>query len=282
MEQLTRLKARTENLEDLRELMRAMRALAASHVQSAQSALEGIRTYTSVVEDAIVEGMELAGALSLGRLPAAEPDGEVLILIGAEHGFVGALNDELVDHARSQLHPGGSLGVVGTRTADTASEQGLEIGWTEPMSTQARGVPGTARRVADRLAGVARAELIYAAYERGGDHTIEQIGALPLDTSRLERAPLRAPPLHHLPAAVLLERLAGEYLLALVTRAVMESFASENGARLRVMEAADRTIDTRLAKLDLQLHTLRQAAITEELLDVITGAEAIMSGGQPD
>jgi F-type H+-transporting ATPase subunit gamma len=55
----------------------------------------------------------------------------------------------------------------------------------------------------------------------------------------------------------------------------MESFASENGARLQVMEAADRTIDARLQKLDLRMHTLRQAAITEELLDVITGAEAI-------
>jgi len=63
--------------------------------------------------------------------------------------------------------------------------------------------------------------------------------------------------------------------VAELTRAIMESFASENGARLRVMESADRNIDTRLQRLGGQAHTLRQGAITAELLDLITGAEAL-------
>ena len=54
----------------------------------------------------------------------------------------------------------------------------------------------------------------------------------------------------------------------------MESLASENAARLQVLEAADRNIDSRLHG---QALTLRQESITEELLDLMTGAEAIIS-----
>ena len=68
-----------------------------------------------------------------------------------------------------------------------------------------------------------------------------------------------------------------EYLFGEITRAVMESLASENGARLRVMETADHNIADKLDKFRLKEHTLRQEAITSELLDVVTGSEAILA-----
>jgi F-type H+-transporting ATPase subunit gamma len=75
---------------------------------------------------------------------------------------------------------------------------------------------------------------------------------------------------------VLLQRLASEYLFAELTRAVMESLASENGARLRVMEAADHNTGDKLEGLRRSENALRQEAITSELLDVVTGSEAIL------
>ena len=86
----------------------------------------------------------------------------------------------------------------------------------------------------------------------------------------------RGPPLHHLPAEVLLRQLASEYLFAEVTRAVMEALASENGARLRVMETADSNIDGKLATLRRDEHVLRQQSITSELIDVVTGSQAVL------
>jgi len=278
VEQLARLNARKESLEDLRELMRAMRALAASHVQAAQAALPGIRAYTEVIEDAIAEGVTLFDAPLNGA--TVRSDGDLLIVIGAEHGFVGALNGQLADEAEVLLTAKRQLAVVGSRMTDVTREHGLEALWTEPMSTQTSDVLPLARRVAVRLAGVEHAELLFAAYRRGGAHEIVRRRVLPLETELLARVTVREPPLHHLPADVLLDRLAGEYVLAEVTHAIMEAFASENGARLQVMEAADRSIDTRLDKLQVRLHSVRQSAITSELLDVITGAQAVMEGDQ--
>jgi len=136
------------------------------------------------------------------------------------------------------------------------------------------GVLQVARRVSDRLMGIERVELLFAGYRRGGRYEIETRRVLPLDPELLGQRNHHSPPLHHLPADLLLTRLAHEYVLAELTRSLMESFASENGARLRVMESADRNIDQRRASLSTEIHTLRQQSITAELLELITGVEA--------
>lgn len=274
MEQLAKLQARVESLEELRELMRAMRALAASHVQAAQAALDGIRGYADIIEDAIAEGVALLPD-KLVHAAAVDPTPDLLILISSEHGFVGGFNELLLARAAEWLRPDRRLAVVGHRGINLAAEHELTPVWVEPMATQVGAVLSVARRIASRLAGVQRASILYAGYRRGGYYEAEVRRILPLDPALLARTDVRSPPLHHLPAEVLLLRLADEYLVAELTRAIMESFASENGARLRVMESADRNIDTRLQRLGGQARTLRQGTITAELLDLITATEAL-------
>jgi len=70
--------------------------------------------------------------------------------------------------------------------------------------------------------------------------------------------------LHHLAPDALLHRLASEYLFAEITRTVMESLASENGARLRVMEMANHNIGDKLEGLRRSQNALRQEVITSE------------------
>jgi F-type H+-transporting ATPase subunit gamma len=273
MEHLPRIKARMSSLHELRDLMGAMRVLAASHVQEAQGALGGIRQYVEIIEDAIAEGASL---LPPGGGAAPYPAEDVLVAVCSEHGFVGAFNEQLLDRAAAELKPGQRLVVVGRRGGGLADERGMAAAWCEAMATHIGGIPGVARRVARRLGGALRTEVVYSKYRRGGQFDIEHRRILPLDPALLVRAKGNSQPLHHLPAAVLLRRLASEYLLAEITRSLMESFASENGARLRIMEAADRTIDEKLERLGRRAQALRQEAITTELLDLVTGVEAIL------
>ena len=274
MEQIARIKSRLASLDELRDLMRAIRALAAAHVQEAQAALPGIRRYVEVVEDAIAEGASLLPPGD-GRAGRGAARGGVLIAVGSEHGFVGAFDDVLLDRVAAALRPGQALGVIGRRAAALATERGLAVAWAEPMATHVGGVLGVTRRVADRLARVGAADIVYGTYRRGGRYEVELRRILPLDPKLLAGAP-RNPPLHQLGAEALLAELAGEYLFAEITRSVMESLASENGARLQVMEAADRNIADKLETLRRRERAVRQDAITAELLDVITGAEAVM------
>ncbi len=276
MEQLPRLKARIASLSELRDLIRALRALAASHVQEAQYALGGIRRYVEVIEDSIAEGTGLlTDTVGLG-FDGRSLDDSVLIAVCSEHGFTGAFNELLLDRAETELRPGQKLAVIGRRGAALAEERGLAISWSFPMATHVGGILGVTRRVADQLSAVSEADIVFGHYQRGGFYRIAAKGILPLDPALLSRSETRSRPLHHLAPELLLLRLEGEYLFAEITRAVMESLASENGARLRVMEAADHNIGDKLQDLRRNEQVLRQESITSELLDVVTGAEAIM------
>ncbi len=274
MEQLPRIKARIASLGELRDLIRALRAMAGSRVQEAQGALAGIRRYVEVVERAIAENATL-----LAREPiyphAGAGEGGFLIVVTSEHGFTGAFNDRLIARAREEITGGRKLAVIGRRGAELAQESQLDVEWSVPMATHIGGVPGVARQVADRLTDVTTARIVFAAYRPGGQYEIEARDILPLDPALLGRMGPVAPPLHQLDPYVLLARLSGEYLFAEMTRAIMESLASENGARLQVMSAADHNIGDKLETLGRQHNHLRQEAITAELLDVVTGAEAV-------
>ena len=279
MEELPRLKARIASLQELRDLMRAMRALAASHVQEAQGALAGIRGYVDVIEDAIAEGVALLPATD-GQSRAIKPTtSSVLIVICSEHGFTGGFNNLLLDRAEKQSRSEQQLGIIGRRGAMLAEERGLTVAWSFPMATHVGGVLGVTSRIAERLADVSAAEMVFASYRKGGHFTAEAKSVLPLDPALLAKSRRRSRPLHQLDPYKLLQRLAGEYLFAEITHAAMESLASENGARLQVMEAADHNIGDKLDTLRRQEHALRQNAITSEMLDVVIGAEAVL--GRP-
>ncbi len=276
MEQLPRLKARISNLQELRDLMRAMRALAASHVQEAQDALTGIRRYVDVMEDSIAEVVGLLSR-SESRPPGpSSPAKAVLIVICSEHGFIGAFNNALLDYAAAKLTPGRQLGIIGQRGAVLADEREMNIAWRFPMATHVGGVLGVTRQVADRLADATAVDIIFGRYRMGGFYDVEAKTILPLDPQLLAETNRHSRPLHHIDPEKLLQQVASEYLFAEITGAVVESLASENGARLQVLGAADSNIGDKLEIFHRQENSLRQEAITSELLDVVTGAEAIM------
>ena len=277
MEDLPRLKARIANLGDLRDLIRALRALAASHLQEAQGALGGIRGFVQAIEDSIAAGAALLDTAEQ-RDGARGPTGEaVAIVVCSEHGFVGAFNELLLDRAERELTAGSrGLAVIGRRGAMLAEERGLDVGWSLPMATHVGGVLAVTRRIAEQLVTAEAVRIVFGAYRRGRAVEVVARDVLPLDPGLLVRSARTSPPLHHLAPAVLLQRLAGEYLFAEISRAVMESLASENGARLGVMENADRNIADKLEAIQRRERALRQESITAELIDVVTGAEAVL------
>jgi F-type H+-transporting ATPase subunit gamma len=73
----------------------------------------------------------------------------------------------------------------------------------------------------------------------------------------------------------LFSALIRQYLFVSLYRAFAESLASENASRLAAMQNAERNIDERLTALQGQFHQQRQSSITEELLDIVSGFEAL-------
>ena len=286
MPRLAEIPSHIASMMELREVVGAMRSLAGMRVQEAERALPAVRRYADEMSGAITAAVNM---IPEARTAARGSSGRrAILLCMAEHGFVGGFNEHLIAAAQSGLGPQDQLLVLGTRGAAVATERGVRISWTEPMATRPANVPDTIRRLSTELYNriahgeIARIEAIYSLYRPGRPTTVERRTVVPIDLeSFATHGPRRSEPLRNLPPAQLLERLTAEYVFALLTEVAVESLASENAARFSSMEAAHENVSKKLEDLRQTANRARQNEITTELLDVVTGAEALGGGQQP-
>jgi F-type H+-transporting ATPase subunit gamma len=266
------------SMDELLDIVGAMRSLAGMRVQEAQRALPGIRRYAESMAAAI-------GAALLLMPPPSETlvagGRRALVLCTAEHGFVGGFNQRLVEAAEAVLEARDMLFVLGSRGAALALERGRQASWMRPMATRMAGAPETVNRLTTELyvriarGEISRVEVMFGRYRQGGASTIERHLLLPLDVASLAIKQPRQAPLHNLAPRPLLEKLIAEYVFALLTEAAVESISSENAARFAAMESAHDNVTKKLSQLRQFAQQARQTEITAELLDLVTGAEAL-------
>jgi len=205
-----------------------------------------------------------------------------LLLFASEHGFVGAFNERLVERAEADLgRQGGELFVVGGRGALVAEERGLAVSWAVAMATHPDQVIDVTQRVAMELfrrfarGQIARVDLVFPRYEGRGGCAVTALSLLPVDLTRFPGRMPSVAPLLNLSPQMLVEKLVEEYLFAELAHAAMESCISENGARLQMMDSAHETVGRKLDELTKLANRVRQEEVTTELLDIVTGAEAL-------
>jgi len=281
MTRLAEVEAHLTTMGELLDIVGAMRSLASMRVQEAHRALPDIRRYA--------ETMAAAIGAALLLLPEPEPLGRTatgrraLVLCTAEHGFVGGFNERILDAAAKLINPDDVLFVLGIRGAALAQERGRPAAWAHPMATRPEGVPETIRHLTAELYGriargdLARVEVMFARHRQGSGTTIERSLLFPVDLRSFAPGPPRQPPLHNLPPAMLLEELIADYAFGLLTEAAIEALASENAARFAAMDSAYENVSKKLEQLRQDAQQARQDEITTELLDLVTGAEALLS-----
>lgn len=279
MTRLAEIEAHLRSMGELLDVVSAMRSLAAMRMQEAQQALQGVRRYAETMATAI--GATLLLMPATPTAPTTLQGRRALVFCMAEHGFVGGFNDRLLSALQSEPKLDDLLFVLGSRGGALVEERWRRTSWKEPMATRSSGAPETARRLAGELyrriarGEIRRVEVIHARYRASGAATVERHVLLPADLAGLKPGQPGQPPLHNLPPAALLERLMAEYVFALLTKAVIESLASENAARFAAMASGHDNVSKKLDELHRQSHLARQSEITSELLELITGAEAL-------
>jgi F-type H+-transporting ATPase subunit gamma len=280
MQRLSELKSRIHNLAELGNVVSALRAVSAARVQQAHAVLESIRKYTAIIQEALEEASRaLPGPYSPANAP---PSAGFVIAFGSEHGFVGAFNEHVLDVAAAHCKPADELFVVGSRAHFVAGERHVFSTWTCQSASQVSGVDEVALRLAERLslAGarqrVDRISLVYTQITDDSAARVVTETLLPFDAHPyLAKPGKQSRALSNLSPLLLLDGLVDELLFAQLAKASIESFASENAARLATMQAATDNVAAKLDDLAKLEHELRQEEITTELLDVVTGAEAV-------
>jgi F-type H+-transporting ATPase subunit gamma len=279
MERLSEIEARVASFTQLQDVISVMRSLAATRVQQAQNSLAGIRAYSDTI------GAAIAAAESY-RTPERDHRAadrfavRGVILFCGEHGFCGAFSEKLLESVSGNFK-GAELYIVGSRGALMAEERKIPVEWSTPMATNIGTITTVAHVVAEALydrfsrGAMADVTMTYARYGGHGRFSIEREVLLPLDLGRFRSYLTRPAPLSNLPSRVLIDRLIEEYFFAQLVRGATESFASENAARVALTQSARHSIEGRLEELVGAQRQLRQQQITNEILEVISGAEAL-------
>ncbi|MBI1371975.1 MAG: F0F1 ATP synthase subunit gamma [Phycisphaera sp.] len=293
METIEAISRRIRTAEDLRSVVRTMKGLAAVSIRQYERAVASLENYNHAVEMGLQ--IVLRHEDTVMRPRATHRDGRVAALVfGSDQGLCGPLNRQVVEHAISELDGVarggkaqiGALIAVGSRAAMELEMSGRR---PEHVIHLPSSVAGITERVQDVLLQldawraaqhVERVLLFHQRTERGRAWRPATVQVLPVDTAWLDTLrrrpwPTRNTPTFTMPPAALLSDLIQQHLFGVLYRAFAESLASENAARLAAMQAAEKNIDERWQQLKALFHQQRQAVITEELLDVVSGFETM-------
>ncbi len=285
------LKRKIETAGDLQSVVKTMKALAAVSIHQYEKAVQSLREYNRTVEMGI-QVLLRQETDAAGNLKDLESGSLAAIVFGSDQGMCGSLNDEIVRYAMDFFHKRQVAGdaraliAVGHRTAARLEDAGQNV--EEIFS-----VPGSASGIIPRVQeflmvlenwhsqrGIGRVELFYCRHLSGASYEPYRLKMLPIDREWLHRVrarewPGRALPIFTMPREQLFSRLVRQFLFVSLYQAFAESLASENASRLASMQGAEKNLEERLAELNSHFHRRRQMAITEELLDIVSGYEAL-------
>ena len=275
---------RIGSVRQLKAVITAMRGIAAARAQEAKAHLAGIRAYAETVGGAIGDALALMPDID-GRLSGnGVPGRRLVIALSSEQGFVGTFNERVLDAAARHLQGAGEaaseLFLVGDRGLMAAAERAMTIAWSAPMAAHVEEAQGLANRLADAVlkrlsAGVTAVTAVHAVpSDGGGGVALVDRSLVPLDFDRFPVRGRAVPPLVTQDPKALIAQLADEYLFAELCEAIMLSFAAENEARMRAMIAARHNVDERLEDLTGLYRRLRQDEITDEIIELASGAAA--------
>ncbi len=286
MATLKQIRQRIRTAKNIQQITRAMKLVAAARLKKATDRVLEARSYADKLQ-------EFMQSLSRGTLPShplLEKRDEVrnvcLILVTADRGLAGAYNTSLLRKASDWLKQQETtvkLLSVGKKGAQFFGRRGYEIA----MQTT---LPGTGATLADGQAIVQRAQemfesgevdAIYLCYSKFYS-PIRQVPRivqlLPIEPPQAEGAEAVSVDYQFEPSAkALLGQLLPRYFFTLVWQALLESAASEHGARMTAMTSATDNAKKMIDSLTLKANRERQATITKEILEVVGGAEALKS-----
>jgi F-type H+-transporting ATPase subunit gamma len=299
------IKGRIASVKNIRKITRAMEMVAAARLRRAEQRIEALRPYADAIR--IMTRRASEGAESVPSIPLLKERDEVqtvgLLLITGDRGLAGAFNSQIIRagnrRARELRDEGKDVRwfASGKRGVSSLRFRGFDPvgfeGFTDrPAFSDARTI-GDAVTSAYVDGDVDRVEVIYNHYISTMTQEVSHETLLPLQQADVmgdgdgdgeseegggdSEGPdhSRALWIYEPSAEEILERLVPDYVEISIFRALLESTASEHGARMTAMRNASENAAELIDDLTLEANRQRQADITAEIMEVVAGAEGL-------
>ena len=285
------LKRRMKSAGDLLSVVKTMKALAAVSIRQYQKAVDSLRDYNNTVEMGLqIVLKQNMGATMQRKNAVAKRLG--VIVFGSDQGLCGQLNEQISVFTLDYVKNSGvkkenrKVLAIGARVADYVEDAGQPIDelMTTPSSTS--GITQLVQEIVMVIEewyfknNIDHFVLFYNEYLSGANYRPHMLQLLPVNTDWLKELARKkwdskSLPIFRQKADKIFSSLIREYLFVSLYRAFAESLASENASRLASMQNAEKNIEEQLTDLHVQFHRTRQMTITEELLDIVAGFEAL-------
>jgi F-type H+-transporting ATPase subunit gamma len=289
------LKRRVRSVKNTRKITKAMELVASARLRRAQTRIEAMRPYAETMRE-LIAGVGRASS-SVRGLPLLQQREELknvaIVPLTGDRGLAGPFNAQILRRAfalERELRAEGAnvrFVAVGKKGRSTLAFRRYEVageftGFTDrPAYSDAQAI---AHHIAELFTEgeLDRVILLYNAYvsplvQRVTEQDVLPISADILETDEEERRDdaLRGDFIFEPEPEEILARLLPVYLETQIYRALLESAASEQGARMTAMRNASKNAGELIDSLTLQMNRARQAEITQEILEVVGGAEAL-------
>ncbi|MBE9066884.1 F0F1 ATP synthase subunit gamma [Leptolyngbya cf. ectocarpi LEGE 11479] len=296
MTTLESLQRKIKTADDLQSVVKTMKSLAAVSIHQYENAVVSLADHSQVLAMALqVLMINLPEALSTQKPTAPKRLG--IVIFGSDQGMCGCFNSQLVefvDRRLERLHrfrtenkvSAPTVLAVGSRVVDSLITAGYPVDQCLSVSSSLGGITPLVQQIVLQLESWrqnSQVDHIWVFHNRptGGttsSPTLLQLFPISyLYLKQLEQQPWpsRCRPQVKMDYERLFSAIFQQHFFIGLYRACAESLASENASRLAAMQVAEKNIDERLQALKVTYQQQRQDAITEEILDIVAGFEAI-------
>jgi F-type H+-transporting ATPase subunit gamma len=297
---------RIGSVKNIQKITSAMQMVAAARLRRAEQRIQALRPYADVLTKMTRQAAEAAG--NVPQLPILQERESVervgLVLIAGDRGLAGSFNSQIIRRgivAYNELQEEGkevTLYAVGRRIDSSLNFRNLPVKSAHTGFTD-RPAFADARLIAEELmadyvdAKIDAVNIIYNSYVSPLTQVVTSQRVLPLQQAEIlegglgdgaasadepdaeEHSSGHALWLYEPEPEELLKRLIPDFVEITIFRALLESAASEMGAKMTAMQSASDNASEMIKNLTLEMNRQRQAAITQEILEVVGGAEGL-------
>jgi F-type H+-transporting ATPase subunit gamma len=292
MPTLLDFRRRIRSVKNTQQITRAMKFVSAARLRRAQEAAFAARPYAKELARVLRSTMARIESPQHPLLARRPEERILLIVLSGERGLAGAFNSNILKRAADffRSKPGKKLVAIaiGKKGRDALRKAGMEFAG-EYVNVLARVDLGIAREVATLVTGLYAKEEVDAVYTVFSE--FKNVLAPLLVTEKLlpiekiegsEETPADAGAsqidyIYEQPETQILDRLLPRYVETQILRIMLESSAAEHAARMTAMEAATKNAGEVIDALTLHMNKVRQAAITKEIIEIVSGAASTAS-----
>lgn len=288
MPTIEELKHKITTADDLKSVVKTMKALAAVSIHQYEKAVDSLAEYNRTLEMGWQILLQRESQMLL-KPKVSPPKKAGLVVFGSDWGMCGQFNERIADYTQKALCDRDretSIVNVGAKIATCLQTKGYSCDASFNLPSSVTGITTVVRQIVLTLENwreqdrIDRIDLIYNCIDSGVHYQTRQLQIFPLNFNWLRRLEQQkwsgsSLPIFTMDRNNLASALFRQYFFVALYRACAESLKSESTSRLAAMQMAEKNITERLDELNIQFNQQRQTTITEELLDIAAGFEAL-------